>query len=334
MGDMVVALPCFHRIMESFPDARRILLTNIPISSKAASSQSILGQGALFDDSIAYPVGTRSPGRLWELARQIRRTKASTLIYLMPSRGFATLLRDYLFFQCCGIRRFIGAPTTPDLRNNRIDARTGFEEQECCRLARTLSALGPVNLDAAGAWDLVLSDTEITAGRAAIADFAGRPFIAFNMGGKAPEKYWGEARWLALLGRLAQSHPNWRFLIVGSTEDRPFAKTIGDRLPGRVIDVCGLLSPRECATALKHACLFVGHDSGPLHLAAAVGVRCVGLFGAFNRPMTWHPYGTSHRIIHRQEGMSAITVDEVESAVSELMTDGAPKYIIRASAPI
>ena len=319
MGDMVIALPCFHKIRESFPNARRILLTNIPISSKAAPSQSILGKGVLFDDSIMYPVGLRSPLRLLRLATQIRRSNASTLIYLMPYRGFVPMLRDSLFFRCCGVRTVIGMPTLRDLQRNRIDPETGFQEQEYHRLARTLSALGSVDVDSAKAWDLLLTDFEISGGSAAIAGFGGRPFIALNMGGKAPEKDWGEERWRTLLDKLAAAYPGHGFLIVGAAEDSALAQQLGNRHPDRVIDACGRLSPRECAAALKHASLFIGHDSGPLHLAAAVGVTSIGLFGAFNRPKTWHPHGPSHRIIHRTEGISAIAVVEVAIAVSELL---------------
>jgi hypothetical protein len=43
------------------------------------------------------------------------------------------------------------------------------------------------------------------------------------------------------------------------------------------------------------------------------------LFGNFNKPRKWHPYGKAVRIIHRLEGMSAITVDEVAKAVSALV---------------
>ena len=66
---------------------------------------------------------------------------------------------------------------------------------------------------------------------------------------------------------------------------------------------------------LAKAALFVGHDSGPLHLAAAVGLACVALFGGYNRPRKWHPVGDHHRIIHNMAGVQAISPDEVLEAV-------------------
>ena len=63
----------------------------------------------------------------------------------------------------------------------------------------------------------------------------------------------------------------------------------------------------------------LGHDSGPLPLAAAIGVRCVGLFGNLNKPNRWHPRGGHHRIIHRMSGLQNITVAEVLDAVHEIV---------------
>ena len=68
---------------------------------------------------------------------------------------------------------------------------------------------------------------------------------------------------------------------------------------------------------MEGASLFIGHDSGPMHLAAAVGVPCVAVFGDHNVPKRWHPIGDQHRIIHNMRGVRAITPDEVYEAVAE-----------------
>lgn len=53
---------------------------------------------------------------------------------------------------------------------------------------------------------------------------------------------------------------------------------------------------RQLAALLSRACLFVGNDTGPLHLAAALGVRCVAVFGASD-PLRNGPYGHGHRVV-------------------------------------
>ena len=64
------------------------------------------------------------------------------------------------------------------------------------------------------------------------------------------------------------------------------------------MNLCGLLNPRESAAALKMAKIFVGHDSGPMHLAASVGIPCVAIFSARNKPGVWFPYGNQHKVVY------------------------------------
>ncbi|MEY9985997.1 heptosyltransferase-3 [Bradyrhizobium yuanmingense] len=333
LGDTIVALPCFHKIAEAFPDADRILLTNIPVSTKAAPLQAILGDSGLIHSYISYPVGTRSITALWELSQTIRAIGVDTLVYLMPARGRMKIVRDRYFFRLSGVGRIVGLPTTPDLQNNRIDTISGAEERECERLARTLFELGPINLKSASAWDLLLTAQERQQGEAIVAGLKAPP-IAINMGGKAAEKDWGIERWLELLQRLAASFGDHPLLIVGAAEDSERARQVGQAWPAAVIDTCGRLSPRESAAALRSAKLFIGHDSGPLHLAAATGVPCVGLFGNFNKPMKWHPYGAGHAIIHNMRGMTAISVNEVLDTAIQLLSQREPEPAPPISSPV
>src|ERR1700692_4487755 len=82
LGDTVVALPCFHRIERSFPNSRRIVITDIPASQKAASKESVLRRSGLIDGVIYFPPAPRKSGDFLRLWRQIRKTKSRTLIYI------------------------------------------------------------------------------------------------------------------------------------------------------------------------------------------------------------------------------------------------------------
>jgi len=324
LGDTIVALPCFHKIAQSFPDSTRIILTNVPVSSKAAPLEAILGDSGLVHRAIAYPIGARSPLRLWRLAREIRSLNATALIYLMPTRGRIRQLRDRLFFRMCGLRRVIGYPRDIDLYRLRKDPATGFCERECERLARTLRELGAIDLNSRASWDLRLNEQERSAASAITARFGTTPFFAINMGGKLPVQDWGVDRWDTLLSALGKIYPSYGLLIVGGAEDSHRAAKITQIWPNVVVNACGILTPRQSAAALEGASIFVGHDSGPLHLAAARNVACVGLFGNNWPPRKWHPYGQQHRIIHRGEGISSIRVEDVIAAVAQIL---APEHI-------
>ncbi|MEJ0093707.1 MAG: glycosyltransferase family 9 protein [Methylocella sp.] len=319
LGDTVVALPCFHKVAEVFPNAERYVLTNSPVSSKAAPLETILRGSGLIEGIIDYPVQLRSVRHLWDLARRLKRLKASTLVYLAPPRKRLKTYRDLVFLRLCGFKQIIGAPTWKDEQDDLIDPATGLFEYECQRLVRGLAALGPIDLERRSNWDLRLTGQEREAGGKAIAPFNARPFIAINMGGKVVENHWGQDNWRRLFVELASTHGAYGLFVVGAAEESSCVSEITKGWPSAVVNACGRLMPRESAAALAEASLFIGHNSGPMHLAAACGIVCVAPFGDQNPPRTWHPYGSGHRIIHHMEGIATIGVDDMAAAVREAL---------------
>jgi heptosyltransferase III len=321
LGDTVAALPAFHLVRRLFPDAERIALTNVPVSSKAAPLESILRDGGFIHRSIPYPVGLRDPVALARLALRLRRLGATTLVYMTETKGARSTRRDVAYFRwACGFRRIVGAPLTDDLATLRVSP-DGEIEREVERLARTLADLGGIDLSDRSGWDLRLTAAEREEARTALGPVAGQPRVVVNTGGKAAQKDWGEPNWERLLAALSERLPGDGLVFVGAGEDSPRAARLGEHWEsGPVVDLCGKVSPRVSGAAMEGATLFVGHDSGPLHLADAVGTPAIGLFGDFNRPKEWHPCSPATYVIHRTEGMQAIAVDDVTAAAGSLLS--------------
>lgn len=312
LGDTIVALPCFHRIAQVAPQAERIVLTNFPVNSKAAPLEGILGGSGLITRTIDYSVGERSVGGLWALIKRLRALQADTMIYLTPPRGLLAAWRDVMFFRLCGFKHIIGAPLSAYLQKNRSSGDTLSDvEPECERLVRCLADLGPINLQDHQLWDLRLTESERQVAAQVTAPLTGGPYLVINMGGKDPSKDWGADNWLVTLDQLHSVCPGYGLLVVGAPDDSVRAQQMQSTWGGPFVDACGRLSPRQSAAAMSGARLFIGHDSGPMHLAAAMGVPCIGLFGVKGQPGKWRPYGAGHRVIHRMQGMHAIAVSEV-----------------------
>ena len=211
LGDTVVALPCFHKIAKSFPEARRIVLTNVPVASNAAPLLQVLDGAGLVDGTITYPVSLRDPKALLELAASIRATGAQTLVYMTARQSLFPVVRDIAFFRLAGIQRIIGAPLKPDQREARIDFERGVEEQEAERIARQLADLGAIDLCDRANWDLRLQPTEISAAHEAIEPLIGMVFFAIHAGSKLANKCWSGDRWPKLLQSLSRgSHHSLR----------------------------------------------------------------------------------------------------------------------------
>ena len=318
LGDMLIALPALHLIARAFPNAERRLLTNVPVLAKAPAAAAVLEGTGLVQGYLRYAVGMRRPGEIASLWWQIARFRPQVVVYLAASRGVATAQRDVRFFRLCGARQVIGAPLSGAMQGNSFGAEPGSAEAqrllfaaqlepEAARLSRNLAALGDAQMEDAASWSLHLSEVEHQRAGEAIgaAVLASEP-IAVSVGTKVQAKDWGRENWRALLTRLAQDLPGRGLLLLGApdeSEASDFAAAGWEASGGGpVVNLCGRLTPRESAAAIARAQLFVGHDSGPMHLAAAVGTPLVAVFAARNIPRQWFPHGTNFEVAyHRVE---------------------------------
>jgi ADP-heptose:LPS heptosyltransferase len=315
IGDTVVAVPCFHAVARAYPQHRRILLTNAVDSVRASSVESVLQGTGLIHGTLYFPPGRAKLGYSVALSRQLRQLDAEALVYLSPRATGLQVYRDLLFFRAAGIRNIIGAPITPGARECHIDPLTGELEHEAERLARNLNPMIAVDLGGPS-WDLCLSAAErVTAAERMSRILGWRPIVAMAPGARIPAKDWGEDRWDALLGLLQVRAPALSLVFVGAPDERPLAERLGGRWSGVKLNLCGELTPRESAAVLEKCDLLLCHDSGPMHLAASQGTRCLALFGNFNRPRQWFPYGSNHIVIHETEGVRNISVERVADAV-------------------
>ncbi len=292
LGDTVVALPCFRLIRRAFPDAELRLLANMPASRNAAPPAAVLEGMGLIDGYSEHPVPLRNLAEVWRLAGAIRRWRPDRLIYLVRRESAFQVRRDAAFFRACGIREIVGLPLSRDLRENRPLA-DGLFESEAERLVRTLEPLGAIDLSDPANWDLDLTETDRALPRRLMSEqIGGQPFIAVGVGTKHALNDWGIDNWRALAGKLCRDYSQ-RLVFVGADGDRISADDIIRALGDRAVNLCGRLNVRETAALIEGASLFLGHDSGPMHLAAATGTPLVAIFSRFWLPGIWYP--SSHR---------------------------------------
>lgn len=286
LGDTVVALPCFHLIRKVFPDRSIVLLTNEPVSGKAAPAMAILENSGLCDEVIDYPVGTRSFQQLAKVRRRLRAVRPQVMVNLAAGRGLLKSLRDYWFFRSCGVEKIIGTPfKKADLSVELL--KNGQYEAESQRLAARLRPLGEIDLADRANWSLLLTPAEKAKGAEYVRGHSN--FVAASVGTKLFVKDWGEDNWGHLLRMLGAELPGTTLVLLGADDERERSDRMGRLWHGPFLNLCGQTSPRISAAVLEHASLFIGHDSGPMHLASTLGIPTLGLFAWFNPPGQWFP---------------------------------------------
>ena len=146
--------------------------------------------------------------------------------------------------------------------------------------------------------------------------------VAINPGAGRANKQWPVEHFSRLAERLAQE-PNVRILLLWGPDEVHMARRIRDGS-----NVGALLAPptdlHELAALLRRSALMVANDTGPLHLAAALGTPTLGLFGP-TRAARNGPYGPRGRGLQSPDGTMAGLAPEAAVAVAlDLLADGGP----------
>ncbi|MBM3214176.1 glycosyltransferase family 9 protein [Candidatus Poribacteria bacterium] len=141
------------------------------------------------------------------------------------------------------------------------------------------------------------------------------PIVAMHVGSPVPEKRWVPRRYAGLANRLIQD--GMRVLLLGTAAEEAMSAEVLRDITGSAHDLTGKTSLALTARLLSSCAAFVGNDSAPMHLAAALGTPTLGLFFASD-PTRFGPRGSCARFLSASDPR-ALTVDDVYRAVREML---------------
>lgn len=158
-------------------------------------------------------------------------------------------------------------------------------------------------------------------------------FVGFHIGAGYPSKLWAPEKYGVLIKRLHDDFDT-RAILIGGEEDREIiAETESIIRDAGAIDFIGRTNIKETAAIIERCSLFIGNDSAPVHIAAAVGTPVIVIFSAVNNPVQWKPFGDNVICITKDischfcekfecedtKCMHMITVEEVYDKVKEIL---------------
>lgn len=160
--------------------------------------------------------------------------------------------------------------------------------------------------------------------------------IALNPSASCASKRWPEKRFAELGDRLVNEY-NARIVIISDAKDRAFADSVSGLMKSASVNLSGMTTVSDLASVLKRTMLFISNDSGPVHMACALGRPVIAIFGRSDRglsPKRWGPVGRGDIVLHKDVGcveclahnckigykcLEAVTIDEVMSAVKKIL---------------
>ncbi len=165
-------------------------------------------------------------------------------------------------------------------------------------------------------------------------------FIAVHPGASCISKRWPEENF-ALIADALSEELGVRIVLLSDEEESPTGEKVRSSMKKEPVFLCGKTSLGETAALLKKSMLFISNDSGPVHIACAVGTPTISIFGRNQRglsPERWGPLGKNSAYLHKKVGCSEcrahnckkgfmclkeITPEEVIDKVRELTKDNA-----------
>lgn len=299
LGDAVMSTPALLRLREKYPQSRIVLVT-----------PEKLVELWKYHPAVDRLITFRKEDSIWKTARAVRRENAAIGIV------FPNSFRSAAELWLGGVPRRIGfaGRWRTLLLNQRVSPPTGKVKmrkrtpEEVRQLVEqnappTVYPLAGHHIyhylqlvGAAGANTtplppkLFISKAEVEAFRTRWNIPANQPWIGINAGAEyGPAKRWPLENFVETALTVAEQRPV-RFLIFGGPVDVEIAKAIAEKIsstrPGQVVVVAGQTTLRELCAGLSCCRLVLTNDTGPMHLAAALGATVAVPFGSTSPELT------------------------------------------------
>ena len=322
IGDCVLTMPLACALRDAYPHAW------IGWVAERAGASLLQGHPAI-DHLVIAPKGVlKSPKRLWNLRKELQALRPDVTLDpqgLLKSSVLAWLSGAK---QRIGFRPPLGRERSHWFNNSLI---TCTERHVVHRYRQLLTALDveptPVRFDVPAP----LQNQRSIAAWLYSQNLADRPLALINPGAGWDSKIWPAERFAAV-ARFLEAEQDLRTVVVWAGElERVWAKQIVREANGAA-SLAPNTSLPDLAALARRATLFVGSDTGPLHLAAAVGTPCVGIYGPTD-PAECGPFGVHHKSVQsflqtgssreRREAeniaMKAVEVEQVTAACQEVL---------------
>jgi len=309
LGETLLNLPAIHALRQAYPDAHLTLLIH-------PSLQELLAGHPDVSAVVAEPMVSGSWWRrVWHLGWLWRSWHPDLIMLSNPKKEYHAGAWLAGIPQRVGWNRKWGWLLTHRLQDQK---RLG-ERHEVEYNFDLLEALGISAIPEPIPWLPIDQQAEDV-----ISQLLGQVGVAVNSQLVAvhpwtsnPRKQWPVERFRSLIRQVAQ-RAGVTPVVIGGQEEQARVAELGNIGEGteQVLNLVGRCSLRELAALLRRVRALVSNDSGPMHLAAAVGTPVIALFGTAepgSHPRRWGPWGSGHTVIHKP--LHEITVDEALQAL-------------------
>lgn len=299
IGDLIVSTPVYRALRGKYTDAEITLLSSSGSKNYAGAKEIILPLNYIDNLKTFFPEDFVSWKEYYDFFISIRKEKYDLVVYL-PSNLWATfhVMRDTVFFFLAGIKYGVGFQVFEDYRNYlkyNISPRSEIE--------RLLDLLEPLNIENGNKqleFAISEKDTEYVHNYLSLNKISETKIkVAVMPGGKYSSRLWPGKYFTELIDRINENFSANIFLI-GSESEKKLTDKIKNQTKMKPFNTSGDLNIRHLGVLIKQCCLLVTNDTGPMHIADAVGTPTVSIFSAVDIPFLWYPGRDNHIIFYNK----------------------------------
>ncbi|MDP6892551.1 MAG: glycosyltransferase family 9 protein [Verrucomicrobiota bacterium] len=290
IGDFVLTLPVLSALCERFPKADLEILGYPRIASLALDGGLVKAVHALESPELAMFFSEHGmPDLEW---REFFAEFSIIISYLYdPDKIFEANVKS------CGVQQFIAAQYRPDetkmihaseLFLKPLEILTIFESDPVARLS-----IGP--------------------------EFSLESCLALHPGSGSESKNWPEKDWRELIEYLLHNS-SLQLLLIGGEAEGEKLQRLADGMPIDRLEIMQNIPLNKLAKRLTRCCGYIGHDSGITHIASALSLPTLVLWGP-SCEAVWKPLGERVRILNQNNQLSEITLNHVVRELSALKMD-------------
>jgi ADP-heptose:LPS heptosyltransferase len=307
-GEFLLNIPAFRALKQSYKDCYLTLVVNPYVEELSRCIDCV-------DEVLTWENRRHTFSEIINFSRSLKKKRFSLSIVFNPSKEFNLIN----FFS--GIPRRVGydrkwgfllTQEMPDAKHLglRHEVEYNLELTALCGANaedKTLSLKIPSGIINNLLKELGLSPDE--------------ELIAIHPWTSDPLKQWPVENFQELARELAFVYPDKKIVVIGVKKEEPESPKYFGNLKNNIINATGMTSLLELAGLLKRCKLLISGDSGPVHLASAVGTQVLALFRNDLEGKTatrWGPWGKDHLVIEKQS-LSQIHVSEVIEKTKEAL---------------
>jgi heptosyltransferase I len=334
MGDVLHAMPAVAALRMALPETRigwaierrwAELLSDPASGAMAAAGDHKLVDSIHVVDTLAWRKELFSATTYYGMRRAIDRLRTEEYAVGLDVQG---AIKSAVLAKVSGVQRICGFAAPREqlaamFYRQRIQAQASHVVDQNLELASAVArqSLRP------GTFDLPRSPRADAWCEKTLRELAISRFVILNPGSGWGAKSWPAERFAEVAKRLREL--GLQCIVNFGPNERQLADMVAEHSSGAARPIS--CSVTELVALTRRASLFVGGDTGPLHLAAGLNIPCVALFGPTD-PARNGPYGTPSVVLRNQKsvtsyshvadadpGLQSITVDEVIRAASQLL---------------